>query len=243
MAETNFYESLDLRYGEIGIAMTAIDRMNPGAVPFTIPILTPNLNNDVSSTNKVIQRDKSNLQNENLNAVDVSNIEISNTIYITIPKELCTLPAPKYNINGTATLDGSYRMDGTSKTTIRGSIDGNGSIDIAGSSNISGFDINASSGKLVQNNYPNINSLSINSASGSGSISIDGDGNVNLTGTISGSETSEGTGHIKIDGTIKGTIQTELHKDNRYIPAKSKWLIMFIGGDINMPCVIARLPD
>ena len=65
--------------------MTRIDRINPGSVPFCIPILTPELNTSTMQDSKIVQRSKSNLDNENPDAVEVSDIETSNYVYITIP--------------------------------------------------------------------------------------------------------------------------------------------------------------
>lgn len=84
----NFYDTLDLKYPEIGIAIQDIDRSNPGLVKIIIPILTPNMD-----TTKIIQKiayqNSSNLKNLNKNNVDIQNIQISNYIEIPFPKEIC----------------------------------------------------------------------------------------------------------------------------------------------------------
>ena len=83
----NFYDRMDMKYTEIGIAMQDIDRKNPGPVKFIIPILTPNM-----STNKLfsktIYQNRINLKNKS-SAFDIQNITMSNYISIPIPKELC----------------------------------------------------------------------------------------------------------------------------------------------------------
>ena len=79
MAQNNYYDNLDLRYGEVGIAMQVIDRMCPGRVEFIIPVLTPNMRTNTKQVNKVIQKDKSNIQNDNAAAVG-SGINFSTCI-------------------------------------------------------------------------------------------------------------------------------------------------------------------
>ena len=163
MAKQNFYEELDLRYGEIAIAMKQIDRMKPGKIPFYIPVLTPNMSGEKEVSNKIIQRDKSTLSNIDKGTIDVSNVELCNTIEIEVPRELCTLPGALYDVNGILNIRGSYSMSGNGKTEISGSLSGSenssgsrddksislsggGSISIDGSSllgiNINGFLIN-----------------------------------------------------------------------------------------------------
>ena len=83
----NFYDKMDLKYPEIGIAMQDIDRRNPGAVKFIIPILTPNMDSS-KIINKTIYQNKSNLRNKTI-AFDIKNISLSNFILIPMPKEVC----------------------------------------------------------------------------------------------------------------------------------------------------------
>lgn len=243
MAQQNFYEELDLRYPEIAIAMTRIDRMNPGKIPFAIPVLTPNMNTSTMNSSKVIQKDKSKLQNVDKNSVDVSNIELSNTISIEVPKELCTLPGAIYDIVGDVNLSGSYSMTGEGNTKINGTIEGSGSGSISGNETISGLSLSANSGSIRFEQSNQIESFYIIGASGNGSNSISGSASVDLQGSVSGSQTSDSTGNITVDGIINGTITATLNDKNRYIPAKSKWLVVFVGGDINMPRIIAKIPD
>ena len=83
----NFYDKMDLKYPEIGIAMQDIDRRNPGKVKFIIPILTPNLDNS-KIVNKTIFQNKANLRNKTI-AFDIKNISLTNYIMIPMPKEVC----------------------------------------------------------------------------------------------------------------------------------------------------------
>jgi len=87
----SFYNSLDLRYPEVAIALEDIYVKSPGFVPFSIPVLTPTKGSSIENSNKVIQRDKSNLVNDDKDAVDVSDIEISNATYINLPSALCNI--------------------------------------------------------------------------------------------------------------------------------------------------------
>jgi len=212
MSKDNFYEEMDLKYIEIGYAMKTIDRMNPGKVPFIIPVLTPQMDNSAMKDTKVIQRDKSNIQNET-NNVDVSDLQMSNYIYIEIPKELCAMPFGEYhttgalNIWGTETFDGSDTFEG--KMNFKASLSqffSQGSVDV----------------------YRGIVSASTGSSEG--------------TQTFDGSETFKGNGKFNADTRIKGVLYFEPTDQYRYIPKGSKWGIMFIGGDVNMPIVICRLP-
>lgn len=107
--QTNYFSSgnIEFRYMEIGIALTTIDRMNPGTIPFVIPSLMPKEDKVDVKDRKIVQNSKSNLMTENAGAVDVSTFEVSNAIYITIPRELTGLPGAVYDFEGTATYTGA----------------------------------------------------------------------------------------------------------------------------------------
>lgn len=83
----NFYDKMDLKYPEIGIAMQDIDRRNPGLVKFIIPILTPNMDSS-KLINKTIYQNKNNLRNKTI-AFDIKNISLTNFVLIPMPKEVC----------------------------------------------------------------------------------------------------------------------------------------------------------
>jgi hypothetical protein len=85
----DFYDSLDLRYPEIGVAMQDIDRSNPGTVKFIIPILTPNMDNTRLIDTKAYQT-KDNLKNKKRN-FEVETLSISNYINIKMPREVCSV--------------------------------------------------------------------------------------------------------------------------------------------------------
>lgn len=130
MSSQQYYSTgdVELRFMEIGIALSQIDRMNPGKIPFCIPALTPNESKSDVTDKKIIQHSKTNILTENSAAVDVSNIEVSNAIYIEIPKELTCLPAPIYDIEGEVTYTGN---DGSIHIEIS-NMEGYGTVDPLG---------------------------------------------------------------------------------------------------------------
>lgn len=190
MSDSNYYQNQDPKYMEIGYNMTAIDRVQPGKIPFNIPVLTPQMNNSTMQDTKIIQRDKSNIQNESSGLVDVSDLEVSNYIYIEVPRELVAQPSGEYYIKGWVDFDGWQNYDSTINDIYIHGIDS----DLAGVSAGSGYD-------------------------------------------RGGYQTFDG--HENIDGVVE-LVPTESY---RYIPAGSKWAIGFIGGDVNMPFIVCKLPD
>ena len=175
---TDFYDELDLKYPEIAIAMQDIDRVNPGKVKFSIPILTPTMDNDKTIEN-IERQNTSNLMNADKKGLDIQNIKISNYIEIPVPSELCALDTGEYEI-----INGIINISNANES-ITGTATG-GSSEVG--MNISGFTskgiCNLSSGEI--------------------------------------------TGHISIIPT------------DRIIPAGSKWIVVFIGGDITKPRIIGR---
>lgn len=93
---SNFYDELDLKYNEIGIAMQDIDRTNPGVVKFCIPVLTPDMNSD-KIVEQTIHQDSSNLKNKE-KKIEIENISITNYINIPVPKELCAFVGGKFEV-------------------------------------------------------------------------------------------------------------------------------------------------
>jgi hypothetical protein len=185
MTNLDFYDNLDLKYIEIGTAMTIIDRVKPGKIPFTIPVLTPDLDTSTMKDSNITQRSKSNIVNENSGSVEVSDIATSNYIYIEIPRELCAQPDCEYYVEGTLHLQGKF----DSYSSLHGS------------------------GTVVEGGHISV----------SGSL---GAFKANNTKVLSDSK-----------------LMCTPTKDYRYIDKYSKWAICFLGGDINMPRVICRLPD
>ena len=169
----NFYDTLDLKYPEIGIALEKIDRMNPGEIKFSIPILTPNVNNS-SEFNETIHQTKNNLKNKDKSSFEVSNIKKSNYVKIKIPKELCALPGGKYIME-------------------------------------------SDSGSINNERF----TISLDQPIMEGQTSLSGTAYENL-------------------GKLKYEVNLTIHDDFRYIEKGSKWIIVFVGGDINKPRVIGR---
>lgn len=85
----SFYDNMDLKYPEIGIAMQQIDRLNPGEVKFIIPILTPNMDNSKLVESRAYQT-KDNLKNKNKN-IEIETLQITNYITIKVPREVCSM--------------------------------------------------------------------------------------------------------------------------------------------------------
>ena len=85
----NFYDNMDLKYPEIGIAMERIDRLNPGEIKFIIPVLTPNMDNTRLIESKIHQN-KDSLMNKNKN-IEVETLNIRNYITIKMPREVCSM--------------------------------------------------------------------------------------------------------------------------------------------------------
>lgn len=207
MSKQNFYEELDLKYIEIGYNMKPIDRVNPGIVPFNIPVLTPQMDNSTMKDSKIIQRDKSNIQNASVSSIEVSDLQMSNYIEIQVPKEICSLPSAEYNVEGSLNYKGTASVNGS------------------GSCSFSRFDINVT-GIVHDNRYS------------------EGSGYINASGNASsGSASYNNKESFKASGTVDGTLMLIPTEEYRYIPIGSRWAICFIGGDINMPMVMCRLPD
>lgn len=216
---SDFYDSLDLKYPEIGIAMEAIDRTNPGKVKFIIPILTPNLDT-TKLTEQTVYQDSSNLKNDS-STLEVDNISITNYIEINIPKELCTFTGGELDI-----LEGSYITVSGSNASISGSTEVSGSGDIKSDSITTGMTLGL---RDTDSSYTNTYSVqSCTAGSSDGTISITG--SASIKGNISFTNAS-----------VVGRLVTM--PVDRYIEAGSKWIVVFIGGDITKPKIIARYSD
>ena len=228
MASQDYYKNMDIKYLEIGIALTRIDRMYPGLVPFSIPVLTPDLQKETQQTSTVIQRDKSNIMNEDKDAVDVSDLEITNAILIEIPVELCALPGAYHNIGGSFTsyhdldTDGSIVIQGAMSMTGRSRIDGR----LKFNGNINGW-----------TRY-----YGVRGASFIGPGAITGSTSIDTSGTITGRVVKHYTRGYDDVRDIHGDVSLPLGGKSRYIEPNSRWLITFIGGDIAAPAVVCRLP-
>lgn len=84
---SDFYDKLDLKYPEIGIAMEDIIRSESSMVKFIIPVLTPNLDS-TKLINQTIYQNKINLMNENKSKFEVDNIQLTNYVQIPVPVEV-----------------------------------------------------------------------------------------------------------------------------------------------------------
>lgn len=179
--QENFYDELDLKYPEIAIAMQDIDRTNPGVVQFSIPILTPTMNNS-TPTESTVHQTNSNIQNGETQP-EIDNIEVSNYVSIEVPKELCAFVGGWFDVHG-----GSYH-NATGTYSESGTLNGTGSI---------------------------------------------GDTSLGVSYNSSGTENVDYTN-------VQGA--HDLWPQDRYIPKGSKWIVIFLGGDVTKPRIIARAPD
>lgn len=179
---SDFYDNLDLKYPEIGIAMQDIDRTNPGKVKFIIPILTPNMDTTKLVEQKAYQN-SSNLMNAD-KTLEIENISITNYIEIPMPKELCAFVGGEFNVENVGNMTERHQ----------------GNITIGGNTGSSG-------------------------------------GITHTHATLSG------TGDLRFHGIqteYKGVLKITPTDEYRYIKKGSKWIIVFVGGDITKPRVIAR---
>lgn len=181
---SNFYDELDLKYPEIAIAMEKIDRLNPGVVQFSIPILTPNMDNS-KITNNTIHQNSLNLKNKDKKNFEIENINVSNFIQIKVPKSLC-VPESFDIVIEDCDLNVFKAIDNGSKINV----------------------------SLHQIDKFDSSRYSITNISNSTT-------NMNIT---------------KVSGEVRYTLTAE----DRYIDAGSKWIVVFIGGDITKPQIIGR---
>ena len=197
-------------YPEIAVCLEQIDRLYPkDSYKFRIPALTPDMNNVETATEKKIPQTNKAVENE-VNNIEVKDVNIGNYIELPMPKELLSFVGRDYKVTG------------------RVSINGNGSTSFSAQETYSGSGSHSGQG----------------SVNASGSVSdpggrVDVSGNVSVNGSVSGTVSTSGTmtfngdGSFAIDGDIK------LVPTDRYIKAGSQWIVLFIGGDVNKPRLIA----
>ena len=96
----DFYDELDLKYTEIGIAIQDIYKENPGNVKIIIPILTPSMRTDAPVETLIRQTKSSNLLNskKNKTVLEIANVLCTNYMEIPFPPEVCA--ASKANDEG-----------------------------------------------------------------------------------------------------------------------------------------------
>ena len=181
MADSNFYDELDLRYPEMALCLDRIDRTNPGTKRFYIPILTPNV--DTSSLNETKQTVRQNSSIiDNQDPVNISSVQVTNCLNITIPKELCAFVGGDFHVKNV----------GNMTFTTKGNISGNGTV---------GPPTSYSALSASVSNY-------------------------------SGTKTQ-----------YKGILNSIPTDEYRYIEKGSKWIVVFIGGDITCPQLVGRYTE
>ena len=82
----NFYDDLDLKYTEIGIAIQDIYKEDPGKVKMIIPVLTPSMRTDAPVETLIRQSKSSNL---NKTVLEIANVVCTNYMEIPFPPEVC----------------------------------------------------------------------------------------------------------------------------------------------------------
>lgn len=100
---TNFYDTLDLKYPEIGVALQDINTSNPKNIKIAIPVLTPELQTkDIMKKN--IKLNTSNLMNSYENMIETDDLELRNYMKLTIPSEVATSKGEDYILKGSKWL-------------------------------------------------------------------------------------------------------------------------------------------
>ena len=212
MSESNYYEKMSngsIIYPELAICIEEIDRQYPKN---TYKFIIPALIPDMGSSLTEVNKEF-NQQNTAIvnqdNNIEVENIKMTNYIEIPLPRELLSYLGMYYKYNGTTSINGSGELSHTAQENLSG----NGSI--SGSSSLD------ASGSVIEGGSVNV--------SGTGSTS----GSFNANVTANGSITFTGNGDFNINGNIYN------EAIDRYIDKNSEWIVMFIGGDINKPRIIA----
>ncbi len=86
---SDFYDDLDLKYPEIAVCVEDTYYNAISRTKFSIPVLTPNLNQSTISQG-VIRQDGSSLINKDKKSVEVENITIGNYLTIPVPSRMVT---------------------------------------------------------------------------------------------------------------------------------------------------------
>jgi hypothetical protein len=85
---SNFYDDLDFKYPEIGIAIENIDRRKSSqSIKFIIPVLTPNINNG-DTVSRIVHQNRANLMNDSRHRFEINDIVLTNYTEIPIPREV-----------------------------------------------------------------------------------------------------------------------------------------------------------
>lgn len=86
---SDFYDNLDLKYPEIAVCVEDTYYSAIHRTKFSIPVLTPNLNQSTISQG-VVRQDGSSLVNKDKKSVEVENITIGNYLTIPVPPRMVT---------------------------------------------------------------------------------------------------------------------------------------------------------
>lgn len=225
MPDEKSYAQTAFMYPEIAICLDEIDRRNPGTKRFNIPALTPEMNQSNAVDKKIRQR-KDNILNETSNNLNISEVTISNYIMIPIPRELVSVPSAgggysnKYigKIKGNGEGYGIGIGEGNGVGTGVGSGVGTGD----------GTGTGSTSGSLT---------AAVDSYSHKGSTS----GNLDVETSVTTDVYTDVNTDVHTD--VNTEVYTDIYLKYDKIPKGSKWIVVFIGGDVNKARIIAPYID
>ena len=212
MSESNYYEKMSngsIMYPELAICIEEIDRQFPKK---TYKFIIPALTPDMGSSLNEVNKE---IRQQNTaivnqdNNIEIENVKMTNYIEIPLPRELLSYLGMDFDYTGTTNINGSGKLSHTAEEYLKGTAS------ISGDSHLD------ANGSVIEGGSINV--------SGNGSTSGDFSANV----TSSGSITFSGNGNFNINGKIRN------NAIDRYIEKNSEWIVMFIGGDINKPRIIA----
>lgn len=249
MAESNYYEKMSnglILYPELAICIEEIDRQYPkNTYKFIIPALTPDMGSSLTEVNKEVHQQNTAIVNQN-NNIEVENIKMTNYIEIPLPRELLSYLGMYYRYNGNIheygygttqyglTGDSVLYGDYSSQEEFSGNINISGNISSNGNARLDAYG-------SVSEDAGYVNVSGTGSIDGDGKVSGSMDGNSKCIGTII---ITNGNGNGNVTYSNNHGHYTKYGYDyreviDRYIAKNSEWIVMFIGGDINKPRIIA----
>ena len=228
-----YYDDLDLKYPELAIAMDIIDITNPGKIRFSIPVLTPNMNRDIPQDD-VEHQTNSDIINADRSSISIQNITMSNYMKIEVPAEVC------------GKLGGSYWIS-ESDADVKGKLSALVPKYIPSTAlKVPGLDK-----YKVKPSSVNVDWKSDKVHYSANGLVSDPGGVIDVVGTVEEGHHFEMSGEDAVLTLDTTTEKNEIVKishiplkimptpDRRYIKKKSKWIVLFIGGDVSKPKIIA----
>ena len=245
ITNTNFYDELDLRYPELAICVDTITINGKNdELRFVIPVLTPNMEKYKGVTEKIHQ---DNSMFANKEKPEVQDITRHNYVYIRIPEQLTTIPDKSYN----------YDHLGYDDFVAHGEYDyiqaGHHDIESEGLSreinstyymlpNVPGdytwgewWGFSVTMSQYVKSVNPSPRYIAI------GTLSFIGIMQYIAYGTLDyiSRGTEDGVGYMY----TKGYGVITLFPIPTYLKPPTKWIVVFLGGDVGKPQIIARYKE